>query len=234
MEVEKKNKQITKNLRVMCVQQQIIQEQGERYFNDQRDRRIIAETERLEDELHRESLKQKIEYFQVGSDQDKAQDFKHFENKWQRDERERMERKATRPNEKKVVGYSFNYPIEFTKNKVWKMLNASKHGSDKKPSLNTTSPLKTGRPRANSQENILQSIDEGGQKSNIYETPMLMQNRGYSREPLSQFVCHQMKDITSDTQSEDSMGAEIKNQMEREKQLVNNERDKEQEDPFAI
>lgn len=62
-EVEKKNKQITKNLRVMCVQQQIVQEQGERYYNDQKDRRIISEAEKLEDEVHRETLKQKIEYF---------------------------------------------------------------------------------------------------------------------------------------------------------------------------
>lgn len=111
--------------------------------------------------------------------------------------------------------------------KIWKLLDNSKYGSDKKPNLSSNSPVKPGRPRANSEENILQINDEGTQKSNLIENPMMVQPRGYSREPLSQFVCHQMKDINSDTQSEDSMDEEIKNQMEREKQITTKEKEPE-------
>ena len=39
-----------------------------------------------------------------------------------------------------------------------------------------------------------------------------------SREPLTQFVCHGMQEFNSDTQSEDSMDAEVKKQTALEKQ----------------
>lgn len=173
-EIQKKQNALTKDMRFIQVQQLITQEQGERFFNEQKERKLIQETELVEDELHRELLKQKIEYFQIGSANREMQGFKHFESKWQRDERARMEKRQTHQNQKRIVCYTFNYPSEMTKQKIWRLLNCSKYGSDKKPGIEAASPIKGGRPRANSQENILQINDEGNQKSNLLENSMIV------------------------------------------------------------
>lgn len=47
---------------------------------------------------------------------------------------------------------------------------------------------------------------------------MLSYPKRQSREPLSQFVCHGLKEFNSDTQSEDSMDAEMNKQMQLEKE----------------
>lgn len=191
---------------------------------------MLKEMERIEDQYYREQLKNKLEYFQIGNQNEELQDFKHFEGLWQRDEQEKVDKKDKYHCQRKVVAYTFSFPIEKTRHQVVRMLGRGKYDSEKRNGLST---VKAGRPRANSQENILQLCEETSQKSNLLDN-----RKGYSREPLSQFVCHKMKEINSDTQSEDSMGAEIEKQMENEK---NNqisppvkEKEREPEDDFTI
>lgn len=149
---------------------------------------------------------------------DDDNDVKRFETKWQREERERAERKQTCRSQRRIVSYTFNYPLEQTKAKVIKFLNYSKNvPNSASKALAAGSPQKPTRQRANSQENILQS-HEPEAKSSILDNNLMGYPKRQSREPLSQFVCHGLKEFNSDTQSEDSMDAEMNKQMQLEKE----------------
>jgi hypothetical protein len=106
---------------------------------------------------------------------------KRFENKWQREDRERMERGKVCRSQKVIVSYTFRHPLEQTKKKILSFLNCSKNvpnSASKAIAAANGSPIKGGRPRANSSENILAMNDNADQKSNLLDNHAMT---GYPR-----------------------------------------------------
>lgn len=79
-EIHKRKDQLIKDMRFYNVDQLIIQEQGEKFFKENKLKKEIAWRDKVEDELYREALKIKCEYFKLGNHED-AGDVKRFETK---------------------------------------------------------------------------------------------------------------------------------------------------------
>jgi hypothetical protein len=86
-----KKSQITSDLRLADIERIVIQEKGEQFYAEKNFSKSRQWLEQVQDEHRREELKMQIEYFQVG--QKSIQFDSHFETMWQREEREKQQRK---------------------------------------------------------------------------------------------------------------------------------------------
>ena len=115
--------------------------------------------------------------------------------------------------QRRIVGYTLGTSAATIKEKLLRLLNCSTRnvatstGGNSANKCKGISPIK-GRPRANSQENILQMKDMDDSRSNNMLDEKMYNNyddgplHHMNREPLSQFVQHQMSVFNDDTQSE--------------------------------
>jgi len=102
-----------------------------------------------------------------------------FETKFERQDRDKMRHSSNR----RIVGYTLNKSVTEIKQQLMRILNHSKPKDQQQK-------LPVARPRANSQEDILQLATGEDSKSNIESNILLPSRSAASREPLSQFVTH--------------------------------------------
>lgn len=163
----------------------IIQERGEQYYAEKKITKSKQWLEQVEDEYRREQLRMKIEYFQIGNSNQLDYEF-HFET--QSKPISLTQKRAGHRGNHRIIGYTLDKTAADIKSNLLKLLNCSKKNADMLPGLGK-SPNKPTRPRANSQENILQLQDHEDSKSNLMDNKF-SKPRGISREPLSQFISH--------------------------------------------
>jgi hypothetical protein len=205
-EIDRKKRMQTRDMRFAELDRLIIQEKGEHFYADREKNKSRQWLDTVEDEFRRDQLRLKIEYFQIDSNGKEAADQFCFETKLQSEERQRQYKMNHYRSTRRIVGYTLGNSVESIKEKLIKLLKHSKFNTDASR-ISSSSPMKgIGRPRSNSQENILVSKDYDDSKTNLDDT-LFIQPKKFTREPLSQFVQHKMPEFhDDDTQSEpDSM-----------------------------
>ena len=84
----------------------IIQEQGEKFYNEKMNSKTREWMDLVEDESRREQLRMQIEYFQIYTGVVSHEQF--FETKLQREEREKTYNKTGYRSNRRIIGYTFN------------------------------------------------------------------------------------------------------------------------------
>jgi len=132
-----------------------------------------------------------------------------FETKWQRDERDKAQKRTHTTRNRRIIGYTFGTSIDTIKTGLIKILTC-----DKLKNSSSTSPQKpVGRPRANSLERLLDRKEFDDGRTNVRDTQSIFNMKGmdHRAEALTQFDVHGMPDLYNDeTESENSIDAEIK------------------------
>lgn len=126
-QVEYLKKIQTKDIRITDLERIVIQEKGEQFYHEKKFSKSRQWLDLVQDEFRREELKMKLEYFNVGPQNDTYDYTK--ETLWQRGEREKQSKRqhiGQSLKSRRITGYTFNNPPNVIREKLIKILDQNK------------------------------------------------------------------------------------------------------------